>query len=72
MVLRFGNEHEISLYFDIVDQLSNIVILKGRRVLLEPENYSSMLMNYLDVCQRYMLFLCKDEQYASFIDGNTQ
>ena len=29
MVLRFKNEHELGLYFDAVDQLSNVVILKG-------------------------------------------
>lgn len=69
MVLRFANEQEISLYFDIVDQLSKIVILKGRRVLLEPDYYAKMMNNYLDVCQRYMLFLCKDEMYARHIDG---
>lgn len=69
MVLHFTNEHELALYFDIVDHLCQVVILKGRQVLLEPEHYSGMLHRYLDICQRYMMFLAKDEDYSSTVTG---
>lgn len=68
IVLRFRSEHEISLYFEIVDQLTQIVVLKGRKVLLEKEHYSEIMSRYLEVCKNYMLFLCKDEAYTSYIN----
>lgn len=68
IVLRFKSEHEISLYFEIIDQLTQIVVLKGRKVLLEKEHYSEIMSRYLEVCKNYMLFLCKDEGYTSCIN----
>jgi hypothetical protein len=46
MVLRFKNEHEISLYFDIVDELSQLIILKGQKVLLEKEHYEEIMTRF--------------------------
>lgn len=68
IVLRFKSEHEISLYFEIIDQLTQIIILKGRKVLLEKEHYSEIMNRYIEVCKNYMIFLCKDEDYTSFVN----
>ena len=64
MVLRFKNEHEISLYFEIVDQLSRVLTLKGHKVLLEKEHYQDMLKTFVNVNRDFLLFLCKDEAYG--------
>ena len=69
IVLRFKSEHEISLYFDIIDQLTSIVVLKGRKVLLEKEHYSEIMSQYIEICKNYMLFLCKDEDYSEYLNS---
>lgn len=73
MVLRFKNEHELSLYFDAVDQLSNVVILKGQNVLLEKEHYKDILKSFVNLNKDFLLYLCKDGQYGdvkNFMEGN--
>ena len=67
MVLRFKNDQEIGLYFDTVDQLSQVIILKGRRVLLEKEHYGEIMEKFIDLNKNFMLFLCKDEDYGDII-----
>lgn len=64
MVLRFANEHEISLYFDIVEQLTQLMSLKGHRVLLDNEHYRAVMSSLVDVSKDFLLFLCKDEAYG--------
>jgi hypothetical protein len=63
-VLRFKNEKEISLYFDIVDQLAQVIILKGRRVLFEKEHYGEIMDKFLGVNKNFLHYLCKDEAYG--------
>mmetsp|Transcript_7944 Transcript_7944/g.12291 ORF Transcript_7944/g.12291 Transcript_7944/m.12291 type:complete len:145 (+) Transcript_7944:705-1139(+) len=57
MVLRFKNEHEVSLYFDAIDQLCKIIVLKGQKVLLEKEHYGSIMEDFLELSKSFMLFL---------------
>lgn len=64
MVLRFKNEHETSLYFSAVDQLTEIIILKGRRVLLEKENYHTIMSKMMKLSKDFLFFLTKDEAYG--------
>jgi hypothetical protein len=64
MVLRFKNQKELSLYFDTVDHLAEVIILKGRRVLLEKEHYGEIMEKFLALSKDYLLFLCKDEDYG--------
>lgn len=64
MVLRFMNEHELSLYFETVDQLSKVVILKGQRVLLEKEHYQEIMEGFINLNKDFLMFLCKDEAYG--------
>lgn len=64
MVLRFKNQKEISLYFDVVDHLAEVVILKGQRVLLEKEHYGEIMEKFLTLNKDFLLFLCQDEGYG--------
>lgn len=70
MVLRFKNEKELSLYFESVDQLSQIIILKGQRVLLEKEHYGLILEKFLDVNKNFLNFLVQDEHYGEILERN--
>lgn len=47
-----------------------MILLKGRRVLLEKEHYAEIMEKYLDICKNYMLFLCKDEEYQAAMVKN--
>ena len=67
MVLRFKNEHELSLYFEAVDQLSKVIILKGQRVLLEKEHYQEIMTTFINLNKEFMMFLCKDEEYGDIM-----
>jgi hypothetical protein len=69
MVLRFKNEHEVSMYFEVVDQLTKVMVLKGHKVLLEKDHYQDILQNFTETCRDFMLFLCKDEAYGSIKAG---
>lgn len=64
MVLRFANEHEISLYFEIVDQLNKVMNLKGHKMLLENDHYKDMMNQLVDVSKDFFMFLSKDEAYG--------
>ena len=67
MVLRFKNEHELSLYFEAVDHLCKVIVLKGQKVLLEKEHYGTIMEEFLSVCKNFMLFLCQDESYGEIV-----
>ena len=69
MVLRFKNEKELSLYFDSVDQLSQIIILKGQRVLLEKEHYGEIIEQFLDLNKNFLNFLIQDEYYGEILES---
>ena len=60
MVLRFKNEKELSLYFDAVDHLAQVIILKGQRVLLEKEHYGEIMEKFLTLNKNYLGFLCDE------------
>ena len=67
MVLRFKNEEEQQIYFQLVDQLAEVLMLKGGKVLFEKEHYGEIMNKYVDICNNYMLWLAKDEDYGTFI-----
>ena len=54
----------MSLYFEIIDQLSKVLILKGRKVLLEKDHYHDIMKDFVDLNKDFLLFLCKDEAYG--------
>ena len=62
MVLRFKNEKEIGLYFDAVDHLAQVIILKGQRVLLEKEHYGEIMEKFLTLNKNFLDFLCENEE----------
>lgn len=72
MVLRFKNQQELALYFDSVDQLSEIIILKGQRVLLEKEHYGQIMEKFLDVNKNFLNFLIQDENYGEILESRSK
>ena len=72
MVLRFKNQQELALYFDSVDQLSQIIILKGQRVLLEKEHYGQIMEKFLDVNKNFLNFLIQDEYYGDILESRSK
>ena len=52
--------------------MTQVIVLKGQRVLLEKEHYGEIMDKFIDINKNFLLFLCKDNDYGDILTGKLE